>query len=627
MKQRPLDGDAITVICEKIVRNEPVRLSLQDGGRVHIDRQLPFLCLYRIPRETDNGTVRLILGEAAYLVMPGNPDLDAVYKQLLKTIAEAQCKAFGAFLILEIWSDEAGFDQDSPGQPGFRIFSPVHYPPARLLEELESKLLEHEMAGLKPVVRVTYQHEWSPKSMRCLFSIDELRHMQTIVLGLQIRPIYRDQDSGTLFPFELKQLHSGLAHDLKQVFYSFAHNYTRQRPAHYQELGPRAMVKAVWETDQALAEISTNFDLLLHVSPINVPEAWVQFKSSCYKHEPDFLYRARPFDPGLLKRRLYSIPVERINDPTMAHIFLAKREELDRQINLVADRNTSRFLLGSRALYGDIEPPLLTLAKEMLARIDVDSGSTDGEVLTADAFAERAREEVAYYKRQNSELRTEVVIRSDVPGIMVSKGNFLIGRDTAITVERVRATLAHEIGTHVVTHFNGKQQPFQELHAGMAGYEAMQEGMAVLAEYLVGGLHAARLRLLAGRVVAASMIIEGADFIHTFNTLRCNYGFPDYSAYTITMRIYRGGGFIKDVVYMRGLLHILDYLGKGNSIEKLYLGKLSYEHLPLVEELQWRKIVKPATLLPRFLQEEDACQRLKQVQQGLTVFDMIREAV
>ena len=44
-------------------------------------------------------------------------------------------------------------------------------------------------------------------------------------------------------------------------------------------------------------------------------------------------------------------------------------------------------------------------------------------------------------------MMTEVVIRDDVPGIMVSKGNFLIGCGTAISTDRVRATLAHEIGT------------------------------------------------------------------------------------------------------------------------------------------------------------------------------------
>ncbi|NIQ16470.1 MAG: DUF1704 domain-containing protein, partial [Candidatus Dadabacteria bacterium] len=69
---------------------------------------------------------------------------------------------------------------------------------------------------------------------------------------------------------------------------------------------------------------------------------------------------------------------------------------------------------------------------------------------------------------------------------------------------RVEALLQHEIGTHALTYFNGLSQPFKQLCIGLSGYEELQEGLAVLAEYLVGGLSKPRLRLLAGRVVAVN---------------------------------------------------------------------------------------------------------------------------
>ncbi len=34
------------------------------------------------------------------------------------------------------------------------------------------------------------------------------------------------------------------------------------------------MVKAVWEVDRELAEVSTSFDLLLNASPTNTDAAW-----------------------------------------------------------------------------------------------------------------------------------------------------------------------------------------------------------------------------------------------------------------------------------------------------------------------------------------------------------------
>ena len=71
------------------------------------------------------------------------------------------------------------------------------------------------------------------------------------------------------------------------------------------------------------------------------------------------------------------------------------------------------------------------------------------------------------------------------------------------------ALLQHEIGTHVLTYYNGKGQPFRQLYAGLSGYEALQEGIAVLSEYLVGGLCGNRLRLLAARVVAVRAMLDG----------------------------------------------------------------------------------------------------------------------
>lgn len=81
-------------------------------------------------------------------------------------------------------------------------------------------------------------------------------------------------------------------------------------------------------------------------------------------------------------------------------------------------------------------------------------------------------------------------------GLMVSGNQLLIGGRTRIP--RRRACLAqHEIGTHLITRYNGHHQPFRQLEVGLAGYDGLQEGLAVLAEYLVGGLSRLRIRILA----------------------------------------------------------------------------------------------------------------------------------
>ena len=86
--------------------------------------------------------------------------------------------------------------------------------------------------------------------------------------------------------------------------------------------------------------------------------------------------------------------------------------------------------------------------------------------------------------------------------------------------------LHHEVGTHVVTYQNGARQPLKLLTIGLPGYDETQEGLAVLAEYLTGGLDPRRLRVLAARVVAIAEMLDGAAFLEIFDSLRTEYRIP-----------------------------------------------------------------------------------------------------
>ena len=207
---------------------------------------------------------------------------------------------------------------------------------------------------------------------------------------------------------------------------------------------------------------------------------------------------------------------------------------------------------------------------------------------------------------------------------MVSHGNLLINSRQRIAQNRVDALLAHEVGTHVLTYFNGLAQPFRQLYTGLPDYEELQEGVAVTAEYLAGGLTVPRLRILAGRVVAAHMIVEGADFIEVFRELDRGCGFTQQTAFNITLRIFRGGGLLKDMVYLRGLIRVLEYLSRGEAFEPLLVGKFGADHLAIMRELQWRKVISPPLLKPRYLESAAARQRLEALRRGVGILDLIK---
>ncbi|MFH1919224.1 MAG: flavohemoglobin expression-modulating QEGLA motif protein [Planctomycetota bacterium] len=377
--------------------------------------------------------------------------------------------------------------------------------------------------------------------------------------------------------------------------------------------------------DRRLAEIDNSFDLLLQATPVNAEAAWYEFKRNLFEKPPVYHYRPVTVEPALLKRRLYEVPIERIEDPTLAHIFREKQDQLDRRITMLADVGTPRFFAGSLQVYGSVDGPLLALATELLDLISPRSrGPSMGKQVSATAFAARAREEIGHYQAQYPEFTATVAVRDDFySGLLVSQGHLLVGRRTKIPAGRVEALLQHEIGTHLVTYYNGRAQPFRQLASGLAGYDGLQEGLAVLSEYLVGGLSRPRLRLLATRVVAVRQLTQGAGFVETFRLLERVHHLSRRTAYTVTMRVYRAGGLTKDAIYLRGLVEILEYLERGGEIEPLLVGKIAADHVPLIRELRLRQVLDAPPLRPRYLDDPSTVQSLAQLRGGLSVLELL----
>jgi uncharacterized protein (TIGR02421 family) len=330
-------------------------------------------------------------------------------------------------------------------------------------------------------------------------------------------------------------------------------------------------------------------------------------------------------DPALAKRKLFQIPIEKIEDPTLYQLFLDQQIELDRKLTLLHDRGTPQFLYGSLQLYGGVDESLLNLAYEVLNRVPSRSRDESPRgAADAETFAARATEEIAHYRRLYPAIRGKVEVRKDLSGLMVSRGNLLIGAQLKVPQSRVEALVAHEIGTHMVTYVNGQAQPFRQLYVGLPGYDELQEGIAVLSEYLVGGFSRPRLRLLAARALAVRRMVEGADFVEVFRELDRAHDFAQRTAFTVAMRVFRGGGLTKDAAYLRGLVGLLNYLREGGALEPLLVGKLGANHVPIIEELQWRKVLVPAPLRPRYLDAPEAVERLADVRRGASVLDLVK---
>ena len=620
----------IEEICTRITLNKRVQRALPGEGFLRIDRQLPFLCVYRKPvGKEDPLTSRLVISEASYIIIPAGR-YRAKYKLLLKRIVELLSKSFGSFLLFQLWAGTEIQEDESiepeAVRPEFEIFADTSGTLISTCDVLESGLKKIQILKKKARTATTYSRTTHPPDMPSMLSRTQMLALNCYSLGLAVQPIYRNLATDEAFPLVFRGLHRGLSHSLRQAFFEFTRSNTCTRPPHYHALGPRAINKSVLEVDHKLAAISSAYDFLLLASPINTQPCWQDFKKNGFAKAPLFHYRPLPIDPAELKKELYSINLNRISDPTLSHMFRQKRSEIDRELTMLYDRGTDNFLLSSLQLYGRVEAPLMRSALEIIESFP---GRTRDETFTgrhsAFDFAMRARAELDKFRRICGDAVTSrVIITDEVSGLICSQGNLLVGASVHVPNNRVEALIQHEIGTHILTRINGKQQPFQLLAGGLNGYDEFQEGLAVLAEYLVGQLNIARLRLLAGRVVAAHHICGGATFIDTFQFLVDEYGFEAFTAFRITARIYRGGGLVKDAIYLRGLIRLLNYLADDGDLNLLFTGKFALEHIPIIRELLHRKVLVPPALQPSYMSNKAALKRLNRLKEGLSPIDLIR---
>ncbi len=574
-----------------------------------MDRALPFLCIYRYSGSPDTSFSRLVKTQASYLIIEKRLEVD----DLLTCIVEAMSEKFKAFLLIELWPAQA-FDTTD-----FVIRAPESRIPATI-KALTQGLSAIEKFYPTVHVKVLDQHERHPPGLSPIFGVDKSKETGTLIIGLSVPNIYRESEFQP-YPIFYRKFLAKTSEAIKRGVFEFMRVQTSEEFSSYLTLGKSRISSMVRHTDQQLAEIDQRMNFLLRITPVNEKLEWENFRKSNYSKPPSFKYRLIGIDPEIEKRKLYRIRLERIEDPTLAFIFRDKRMELEKQLTMLEEREMPGFKHIGNSLYGAVDRHTLAIADKILKQVSGAAGST--EVIGVEDFVRQAQKEMDIYQKIFPELELTIQVRKDVSGIMVSKSNLLVSEDFSVSSRRVEALIQHEVGTHILTYCNGKRQPLRQLYAGFAGYDQLQEGLAVLSEYLVEGLTPSRLRLLAARVRAVDCVQQGATFIETFRMLVDELGYDHRFAFNIAMRVHRGGGLSKDAIYLRGIVELLNYLKKGGDLEVLFTGKFHLHHVPLIQELMYRNILRKP-VLPAHFNSTAIKNRLKRVREHESITDLLK---
>lgn len=604
-----ISSEIIQHICESLSKNEALNEVLPKNGFLHIDKLLPFICIYRF-KKTDVYFSRLLKTQASYLIVDETIDISKLLDALNKLVVNK----YETFLMLEFWPNDSDHDKE------FKIFCPKDKSPETvkaLKEGFDS--LNKTTSSFTTIVDTFERH---PKHLDALLNLSQSKKSGVLIIGVSIPKLYIDHTTHELYTLYFRTFYSVFSETVKRAVYEFIRVQTSDPFENYLMLGKTHIDDITLQADRELADISEKMSFLLRITPVNSNEEWDKFYDSNFKTEPKFAYRLITIDPELAKRRLYNIPIDQVDDPTMAFILRGKRLEIEKQLTMLEERGTANFRFIGESLYGIINKDLLQTSQRILNLFPENETIKSAKRYNCNEFAEQAQIEISHYNSKFPELDLSLEIRDDLTGLMVSKSKLLINTELSIDAKRADALIQHEVSTHILTYCNGKNQPFRQMHEGFAGYDQLQEGLAVIAEYLVGGLTVNRLRLLAGRVIAVQSMLNDADFITTFNLMHKNYCFTERTAYTMTMRVYRGGGLTKDASYLAGLIDLMAYLKNGGKLETLYTGKFNVTHIGLIEELLYRKVLRPPEL-PRFLERESVQLRLKQLREGISITELI----
>lgn len=573
-------------------------------GRAHIDRSIFFLMLHRSD-DPDHSIARHVATTSpAYLIWGPEDDLAAA--AALEAIVAAMGARHDHILLVSLYDQPLPPEspEDSPRLPPFTVLIGPgdDAAAARAADALGRAMAEVEI-DLRGCHADHRSRPYFEPSVEAL--VDSQPTISHFSFGL---PPIHISPSGTFYPQMFRELSLAAGDALLRAACSFLPD--GNAPTHYRALGRSAFLSAAIKTDRQLDRIAQSFDFLLSISPINSDSAMHEFLGADGGKPPRFHYRPLEVDPDIAKRDLYAIDLTTLEDPLLETLFTEKRRELDHQLTMIATRNTPGFRPASMLQYGAVEPELLAAA---VATLTASAGrrQVPGTMIGASEVAKAAQALIADYARVDERFAANVEIRDDLAaGLMVSGGTLMISSHTRMARHRLDALLAHEVSVHLLTWFNGSTQGLGIFRSGLARYEGVQEGLGVFAEWAVGGLTATRMRLLAGRVVAVDAMLRGADFCEGYALLHEAHGFRPKTAFGITARVYRSGGFAKDAIYLRGFKTVIDAVASGLDLDPFWLGKIAPEHLPAVDELLQRGLLQPPVFRPSFLDRPEVRLRI-----------------
>jgi uncharacterized protein (TIGR02421 family) len=341
----------------------------------------------------------------------------------------------------------------------------------------------------------------------------------------------------------------------------------------------------VFDIDSNLNRLVRNIELLNYINPTNIASEKKKFYSSKYNYEPEFKYPKMRFNGYKLHRLFFSQRLERISDEDIRQLYEDVIYEYSGLIECIETIGQGRkFYFNSLKSFGTPTERDLENAKFIL-RFD-DSGFDEEMIPSYDALEARAYFD-EFSKRYDFKYNIKISNNLSAAAMVLNNTQTLVLRKShKFSKNQLKVLTNHEIGVHMVTTFNGLDQPLKVFSNGFPNNVETQEGLAVYSEFMSGCLTIERLKELAFRVIAVDSLNKGYSFSDTFHLLHSQHKVNRDKAFSITLRVHRGGGFTKDHLYLRGLKKVFQYAQQGKDLGVLLTGKVTMSYIPTILKMQ-----------------------------------------
>lgn len=463
--------------------------------------------------------------------------------------------------------------------------------------EANRKFIDHWLGQLRkfnlPNIEVTVAENDVFKGNGYLLSYITENFNNTLVLATEVKKIYCDEESGDTYPLIIEKLSGHFKKGILNTAAYFTRHNTSMVFHKNSGLLSSELEKDLLKIDKRLFRVARTFEILNHVNPVNIDQARKDFFRSKYKRNPVFRYKQLAINPFEFKRQLYDIPVEDIHDISIRLLYQDVIDSYADKVDIISSIGTEKFLYNSLRYFG--EPGINDVANAHYI-MHCSASADDPEILNLDsrAVADYFRSEVEKY---GFECKLEIT-RNIIAKVLIlnTRKTIRIRKDAMFSDKSLHALTEHEVGVHMLTTINARLHPLSIFRLGTPVNTRTQEGLAILSEYLSGNMSVKRLQILALRVIVIDMMLRGYDFGQAFHAIMDMTDMSETQAFYIVARIFRGGGFTKDYLYMSGFRDVLNYYRQKKDLINLLVGKTSLEYHGLITEMIDRKLI----LAPRF---------------------------